>query len=135
MKITKPKQKRLLSINLTSLIDVLFILIIFFSVSSTFLEQPGIELDLPEAESSDQYTTQKVILYIDADKNIFLNDRLISLNTMISELQQLKEFSKEKSIVIKADSRVDHGKVIEIMDILRKNGVYKLVISTVIPDK
>ena len=135
MKITKPKQKRLLSINLTSLIDVLFILIIFFSVSSTFLEQPGIELDLPEAESSDQYTTQKVILYIDADKNIFLNDRLISLNTMISELQQLKEFSKEKSIVIKADARVDHGKVIEIMDILRKNGVYKLVISTVIPDK
>ena len=135
MKITKPKQKKLLSINLTSLIDVLFILIIFFSVSSTFLEQPGIELDLPEAESSDQYTTQKVILYIDADKNIFLNDRLISLNTMVSDLQQLKEFSKEKSIVIKADEKVEHGKVIEIMDILRNNGVYKLVISTVIPEK
>ena len=118
-----------------TIIDVLFILIIFFSVSSTFLEQPGIELDLPEAESSDQYTTQKVILYIDADKNIFLNDRLISLNTMVSDLQQLKEFSKEKSIVIKADEKVEHGKVIEIMDILRNNGVYKLVISTVIPEK
>ena len=87
MQLAPKKNKKLLTLNLTSLIDVLFILIIFFAVSSTFLEQPGIELKLPEAESSESYTSQKVILYIDKDKNIFLNDQLITMNTMIQEIK------------------------------------------------
>ena len=119
---------------MTSLIDVLFILIIFFAVSSTFLEQPGIELELPKAESAESYTTQKVILYIDKDNNLFLNDQLISTNTMIQEIRKLGELSPDNSIVLKADKQVDHGNIIEIMDILRKNKIYKIVISTNIPE-
>lgn len=119
---------------MTSLIDVLFILIIFFAVSSTFLEQPGIELKLPDAQSSESYTTQKIILYIDKDNNLFLNDQMISENTMIEEIQKLGKIKKDKSIVLKADTKVDHGEVIKIMDILRQNKFYKLIISTNIPD-
>ena len=66
MQLSSKKTKKL-ALNMTSLIDVLFILIIFFAVSSTFLEQPGIELTLLKAESSDNYTTQKIIFYIDKD--------------------------------------------------------------------
>ena len=134
MQLAPKKNKKLLTLNLTSLIDVLFILIIFFAVSSTFLEQPGIELKLPEAESSESYTSQKVILYIDKDKNIFLNDQLITMNTMIQEIKKLGKLSDEGSIVLKADAGVDHGSVIKIMDILRTNGIYKIVISTNIPE-
>jgi len=134
MKLTTKSPKKLLTINLTSLIDVLFILIIFFAVSSTFLEQPGIELKLPDAESSESYTTQKIILYIDKNHNLFLNDQLITTNTMIDEMKKLGEISKENSIVLKADAKVDHGETIRIMDILRKNKFFKIVISTNIPD-
>lgn len=134
MQLKTKSSKKLLTLNLTSLIDVLFILIIFFAVSSTFLEQPGIELKLPEAESSESYTTQKVILYIDKNDNIFLNDQLITLNTMIEEIKKLGEVGKEGSIVLKADTEVDHGNIIRIMDILRKNGIYKIVVSTNIPE-
>ncbi|KAA3609788.1 MAG: biopolymer transporter ExbD [Calditrichaeota bacterium] len=133
MKLTTKKSKKL-TLNLTSLIDVLFILIIFFAVSSTFLEQPGIELKLPEAESSESFTTQKIILYIDKDNNLFLNDQLISENTMISEINNLGKLTEEGSIVLKADKEVDHGEIIKIMDMLRKNKLYKLVISTNIPE-
>jgi biopolymer transport protein ExbD len=133
MKLSTKKSKKL-TLNMTSLIDVLFILIIFFAVSSTFLEQPGIELKLPDAESSESYTTQKVILYIDKDDNLFLNDQMISENTMIEEIKNLGRLSEESSIVLKADTEVDHGEIIKIMDILRKNKFYKLVISTNIPD-
>ena len=119
---------------MTSLIDVLFILIIFFAVSSTFLEQPGIELKLPDAESSESYTTQKIILYIDKENNLFLNDQLISENTMIEEIKTLGKIKEEGSIVLKADTQVNHGEIIKIMDMLRKNKFYKLVISTNIPD-
>ena len=134
MKLSTKSSKKLATLNLTSLIDVLFILIIFFAVSSTFLEQPGIELKLPEAESSESYTTQKVILYIDKNNNLFLNDQLITVNTMIDEIKKLGEISMENSIVLKADKQVEHGQIIEIMDILRKNKFYKIIISTHIPD-
>jgi len=134
MKLTTKSSKKLLTLNLTSLIDVLFILIIFFAVSSTFLEQPGIELKLPDAESSESYTTQKIILYIDKNNNLFLNDQLITTNTMIDEMKRLGEISEENSIVLKADTEVDHGEIIRIMDLLRKNKFYKIIISTNIPD-
>jgi len=126
-------KKRKVTLNLTSLIDVLFILIIFFTVSSTFLEQPGIELKLPEAESSEGHTAQKIIIYVDKNKNVFLNDNIVSINNLISELKNLPNFESDKSIVLKADTNVSHGMVIEIMDLLRRQGIYKIVVSTVKP--
>ena len=125
--------KRKITVNLTSLIDVLFILIIFFSVSSTFLEQPGIELKLPEAESSETHTTQKVIIYVDKTENLFLNDEMVSINNLTEEVQKLVEAQSDNSIVLKADSEVSHGLIVKIMDMLRKQGIYKIVVSTVKP--
>lgn len=127
------QKKRKVTLNLTSLIDVLFILIIFFTVSSTFLEQPGIELKLPEAQSSEGHTAQKIIIYVDKDKNVFLNDEIVSINNLISELQNLTNFKKDKSIVLKADTNVSHGTVIKILDLLRQQGIYKIIVSTVKP--
>ncbi|MGD9488369.1 MAG: ExbD/TolR family protein [Calditrichaceae bacterium] len=127
------KKIRKISINMTSLIDVLFILIIFFAVSSTFLEQPGIELELPEAVSSETHTTQKIIIYVDKDQNIFLNDDLVSMNNLLDEVKKLVKAKDDKSIVLKADSRVTHGWIIKIMDALRKEGIYKIVVSTIKP--
>lgn len=132
MQLTDNKPKKI-SMNLTPLIDVLFILIIFFTVSSTFLEQPGIELKLPEAETSEGHTTQKIIIYVDKDKNIFLNDDVVSMNNLIVEVKKLASIQKDKSIVLKADSGVTHGLVIRVMDLLRQHGIYKIVISTVKP--
>ncbi len=130
MKLTS-QNKRKLSLNLTSLIDVLFILIIFFTVSSTFLEQPGIELKLPKAESSEGHTAQKIVIYVDRDKNIFINDNIVSLSNLVTEVKKMVNLQDDKSIVLKADTNVTHGVVIQIMDMLRQQGIYKIIISTV----
>jgi len=130
----KDTNKRKITVNLTSLIDVLFILIIFFSVSSTFLEQPGIELKLPKAESSEAHTTQKVIIYVDDSENLFLNDEMVSINNLTDEVKNLVEAQSDNSIVLKADAGVSHGLVIKIMDLLRQQGIYKIVVSTVKPE-
>jgi biopolymer transport protein ExbD len=124
----KPPKK--IGINLTPLIDVLFILIIFFTVSSTFLEQPGIELKLPEAESSQSHTAQKVIVYVDNDENIFLNDDPVELNNVATAVEALISAQTDKSVVLHADEEVSHGIIINIMDLLRKQGIYKIIIST-----
>jgi len=118
---------------MTTLIDVLFILIIFFTVSTTFVEQPGIELKLPQAKSSEGHTTQRIIIYVDKQKNIFLNDKVVTLNNLAQEVKKLANLQKNKSIVLKADAEVTHGLVIEVMDLLRQQGIYKIVVSTVKP--
>jgi len=124
----KPSKK--IGINLTPLIDVLFILIIFFTVSSTFLEQPGIELKLPEAESSQSHTAQKVIVYVDNEENIFLNDDPVEIENVAKAVEALISSQTDKSVVLHADEDVSHGIIINVMDLLRKQGIYKIVIST-----
>ncbi len=127
------KSPRKISINLTPLIDVLFILIIFFTVSSTFLEQPGIELKLPEAESSQSHTAQKVIIYVDKDENLFLNDDSVTIDNLVKSVESLISAQTDKSVVLHADQQVPHGIIINIMDRLRKQGIYKIIISTAKP--
>jgi len=124
----KPPKK--IALNITPLIDVLFILIIFFTVSSTFLEQPGIELKLPEAESSKSHTTQKVIIFIDETENVFLNNTIVPLDTLVARVGRLLTQQSDKSVVLRADEGVSHGLVIHIMDRLRRSGIYKIVVST-----
>jgi len=125
--------RRKVTLSLTSLIDVLFILIIFFAVSSTFLEQPGIELKLPEAESSEAYPAQKVVIYVDREGNIFLNDDSIELNALTDAIGSLISAQTKKSVILRADSAVKHGTIISIMDLLRKKGIFKIIVSTELP--
>ena len=128
MKLLKPKKKRAI-LNITPLIDVLFILIIFFTVSSTFLEQPGIKLQLPQAQSSQPERVERAILTIDADSKLFLGGQPITQAELPAKLKALIENTVDKSLIVSADKRVNHGKVVELMDIARRNGVLKLIIS------
>ena len=129
MKLLERPPKKI-ALNITPLIDVLFILIIFFTVSSTFLEQPGIELTLPDAESGQAHTAQKVMIFVDKDDNIYLNDDSVPMDSLALRTVNLMNEQTEKSVILRADKSVDHGTVIRIMDILRKNNIYKIVIST-----
>lgn len=128
----KPAKK--IALNITPLIDVLFILIIFFTVSSTFLEQPGIELKLPDAESSQTYTSQKVIVYVDKTEQVFLNDKQINIDQLAESVNTMLAEQEDKNVVIRADSQVDYGQIIHVMDLLRKKGIYKIIISTQKPE-
>jgi biopolymer transport protein ExbD len=117
-------------LNVTPLIDVVFNLVIFFAVSSTFLEQPGIKLALPEAHKTDLQKIEKAVLYITADQQILLRDKEISFENLGPLLKDEMEKSLDKALIINADKQVAHGFVVKIMDLARQSGVQKLVIAT-----
>jgi len=127
------KSKRKAGLNLTPLIDVLFILIIFFAVSSTFLEQPGIELNLPEAESGVDRPIEKIVIHVDRDENVYINDEVVARKELADKVQELIDDQEEKSVTLNADTEVKHGTIISLMDDLRKRGIYKITVSTVKP--
>ncbi len=129
MKLLDEKQKKAI-LNITPLIDVLFILIIFFTISSTFLEQPGIKLELPKAQSAQSQRVEKAVLYISPDSKLYLRDEEVTLAQLPKKLRALMENLSEKSLIISADKNVHHGLVVQVMDIARNSKVQRLVVST-----
>jgi biopolymer transport protein ExbD len=129
MRLLNDQKKSRALLNITPLIDVLFILIIFFAVSSTFLEKPGIKLTLPEAQKTDLQKVEKAIIYVSSDEKIQFRDKEISLNNLEVLLVDAMKQSPDKSLIIDADENVPHGFVVKIMDIARQSGVQKLVIG------
>lgn len=129
MKLLDEHKKKAI-LNITPLIDVLFILIIFFTVSSTFLEQQGIKLQLPKAQSAETQRTEKAVLFISKDSELFLGDKPVTLAQLPQKVRELMETRPEKTLIISADEKVSHGLVVNVMDIARTNLVERLVIST-----
>jgi biopolymer transport protein ExbD len=130
MKILDSTKRRRLLLNITPLIDVLFILIIFFAVSSTFLEQPGIKLALPQAEKTDLQKIDKAVIFITSEQQILFRDKEITIDNLGPLLKDAMDQSLDRSLIINADRNVAHGFVVQIMDIARQNGVIKIVIAT-----
>ena len=123
-------QKKNRSVLNVTPIDVVFNLVLFFAVSSTFLEQPGIKLALPEAQKTDLQKIDKAVVFVTADQQILLRDKEVSFENLGSLLKDEMEQSLDKALIVNADKEVPHGLVVKIMDLARQNGVLKLVIAT-----
>lgn len=129
MELRKGK-KRSLILNVTSLIDVLFLLLIFFMVSTTFLSQPAINLELPKAQHADNVRQTPIVINMDAYGRVYLNDEPTELPLLENALTRKIRDATDKSVVLKADSRVSHGDVVRILDIIKGSGATKLIVST-----
>lgn len=123
-------KRRKVIINITSLIDVLFLLLIFFMVSSTFVEQPGMKLELPESKSAASEKIKDLVLEIKTDNSLVLNNEPISMENLEKKFKELMPALEEKSLVLKADKSVSHGTVVEVMDLAKLSGLEKLIIAT-----
>ncbi|MCK5057176.1 MAG: biopolymer transporter ExbD [Candidatus Aminicenantes bacterium] len=126
----RSRPRRKVFLNITSLIDVLFLLLIFLMVSTTFLEQPGIKLELPEAQSAAIIEQKGFTLFVNKAGTIFLNDTEIAIEDLEAKIKEVLPKMKKSTIILKADQDLSHGLVVRLMDIVKKSGVKKLVIGT-----
>lgn len=123
-------QRRKVLINITPLIDVLFLLLIFFLVSSTFLEQPSVTIELPEAKTAEAQEIEPHVVLIDREGAMFINDTPIKGETLLSRLVRIKENDPDASLVLKADDSAPYGKIIQVIDAVRECGLKKIVALT-----
>lgn len=119
-------------IDLTPMIDVVFLLLIFFMISTTFIERPGVTIDLP-AGGTQQVTTdkQEVEVYLTEEGDLYLQREAMTLSELNSHLGDLgTETAKQMTFLLMADKSARHGWVIEVMEIARRNGFVRLAIAT-----
>lgn len=115
-------------LDIVPLIDVVFLLLIFFMLTSSFVSQPGIKINLPRAVTSEAILEKNLIITITEGNVIYLNRQVINLKEL---LPKLKQAAKEgKSLFIKADRDVSLGKIVEVWDFCRDAGITKINIAT-----
>jgi len=115
-------------IDLTPMVNVFFLLFIFFLFTSSFIFQPGIKVSLPKAVTSEVMQLDNVTITVTKDDKIYLEDKEITAEELTGRLRIL---AKDKmGLLIKADSRAPLGRIVEIWDICRHEGVSQINIAT-----
>lgn len=118
-------------IDLTPMVDVVFLLLIFFMISTTFVETPGISIKLPEASSQTIDREPKEIkIYLSREGDIFHRDQKISLEGFKALLAEHQSKAAQTTVLLLADQESRHGKVVTLMDLARDAGFVKLAIAT-----
>lgn len=125
------KQNEEPRIDLTPMVDVVFLLLIFFMISTTFVESPGISIKLPESSAQTvEREPQEIKVYLSREGDIFYRDKKISVaefKAVLAEHQSAKELT---TVLLLADQESRHGKVVTLMDLARDAGFTKLAIAT-----
>ncbi len=130
----RPQKKgRGLIINITTLIDVMFLLLIFFMVTSTFKNQPAINLVLPRSATASETVDTPAILFLSAEGVVYLNDTLIDLETLAGRLKKMHDDTGEDRMVLRADEKAAHGDVVELIDTIKQSGFTRVSLSARVP--
>jgi len=123
-------EKLMVTLNMTPLIDCVLQLLIFFMLSSSFVLQTGIHVDLPKARAPRLQEEQDIVITITRSNEIFLNDEKMTEEQLPISLLERVTKSKNKTVLIKPDKRVETGKLVEVMGIAQSLGVESLGIVT-----
>ncbi|MFP4509284.1 MAG: ExbD/TolR family protein [Spirochaetaceae bacterium] len=120
--------------DLVPMIDVVFQLVVFFMVSSTFVVTPGLNLDLPTADASEPVAMTNVVVSVVAEDEIYLNRERMTLEQLDGEIRNLVAEEQISSVVIEGDSSSRYDLMINVLDILRSNGLRAASLRTREPD-
>jgi biopolymer transport protein ExbD/biopolymer transport protein TolR len=118
-------------VDLTPLIDIIFQLVLFFMVSTTFISSPGFKVDLPRASSDMMVREQDDLqIWMTDEGGIFVDREPVDFEGLIQILRDKARSDPSTLVVIKADMEVGHGKVVTLMDLARSAGLNRLAIAT-----
>jgi len=123
------KSRAEITINLAPLIDVIFLLVIFFAVSTTFLDTAGLQLELPESSSTAQQEAEDISVYLGADGELSFGEEIVDHEQLKARLQSALSETDRKVVVLRADTHTEHGAVVEIMDLIRDSGAEGLTFA------
>lgn len=123
-------RRRRVTLDMTPLIDVVLMLVIFFMLTTTFVLAPGIKVDLPQGRSLQRSREGDAIVIVTQDGTIYFQDEKTDLQRLHATLQKAYGEQPGLRLVIKADKNARHGHVVEVMDMAKGVGIERLAIAT-----
>ncbi len=123
-------RKPLSAFSLSSLTDIVFLLLLFFLLTSQFVIQTGVKVKLPASKMNEQSIPTKLIVSITEENKVFVGSEETDISSVAIKLDKLKETILENNLVIRADKSVDIDMVIQVIDAAKGVGIDKFTIET-----
>ena len=116
--------------NITPMLDVVFILLIFFIVTANFIKEPGLEINRPDSETSEITENAAILIAIGAAREIYMDGRRIDVRQVKANVIRLIAENPQGSVVIQADVKSTAEKIVAVMDEVREAGVVDISIAS-----
>jgi biopolymer transport protein ExbD len=117
-------------IDLTPMLDVVFIMLIFFIVTASFIKEAGIEVNRPEASTSQPAENVNILIAISANNEIWMDQRRIDARAVRANVERLHAENPKGAVVIQADNKSNTETVAAVLDAAREAGVYDVSLAT-----
>ena len=117
-------------LDIAPLIDIVFLLLVFFMLTSTFMQPEAIELELPDSTSASVSETTPVIVSLNQAGELFLNDKSIKLQQLSSAIKALLKNNSDTVITLKSDARTQIQALLKVMDEIRLAGGTNIALAT-----
>lgn len=117
------------SIDMTPMLDIVFIMLIFFIVTATFVKESGIDVTRPDAETSVKQSRVGILIAINDNNEVWINRRQVDLAAVRANVERLHAENPQGGAVIQADKRAETGILVDIMDQVRLAGVGSISIA------
>ena len=116
-------------IDMTPMLDVVFILLIFFIVTASFVKEAGIEVNRPDAATATKKARANILVAISDKGEIWINKRHVDIRSVQANIERLKAENPQGTVVIQADKKATTDTLIKVMDAARSAGVYDVSIA------
>ena len=116
-------------INLTPMLDVVFIMLIFFIVTASFIKEAGIDVNRPDAPTAERVEDANILVAISANDEIWIDRRLVDPRAVRANIERMHAENPKGSVVIQADKRSTNEMLVTVMDASRAAGVYNISIA------
>ncbi len=117
-------------IDLTPMLDVVFIMLIFFIVTASFIKEAGVEVNRPEASTSEPKDNVNILVAINANNEIWMDKRRIDVRAVRANIERLHAENPKGAVVIQADNKSQTETVAAVLDAAREAGVYDVSLAT-----
>ena len=117
------------TVDITPMLDVVFIMLIFFIVTATFVKQSGIEVNQPQANTAVIQEKANILIAIDADNKIWINRREVDFRALRPNIERLHAENPKGTVVIQADRESTNEVLVKVMDASRQAGVFDIALA------
>jgi biopolymer transport protein ExbD len=117
-------------IDMTPMLDIVFIMLIFFIVTSSFLKEAGIEINRPDASTSVKADKANIMIAVTEKNEVWMEKRRVDIRAVRANVERLRAENPEGSVVIQADIESKTGIVMEVVDAVRKANVHDYIVAT-----